>query len=620
MEDEQRRSLETRVAELEKALLRVERALDKHDQAEKQRSALATKSAAEELSRLKRKRSGGLGSTRAGLENLLDGLRNTEGWIGKVGIALLLFGLVFLFKYAVDQGWLTPLVRVLFGLVLGGVLLVFSARLYGKRRPFSLLLFGGGIVAFYVTGFAAFQVFELVSYPAALVFMIAVTVLSFAVSVRQLEAFPSLLGATGGFLTPFLLYVEPWSIPGLVTYTCILITGALVVYYYRGWRPLFWLTFVGGGLVLFTALGNGFVLTHEPSLVDRMPMQLSILFTWLIFSVLPIMREVVASRGDSRLLPTSPGMRVKAGSERTHRYLNQHLQFFIPVVAIAAFLMSTPIWSLLDKEWGWIALVASMLYGMAAYAMYYRDSVKDFATSHGVTAIILFTIALIYLFENHLLMLLITIEATALHVFANRFQNHFQNDFQNRFQNGALHLGGHLLFGILGFVMLERLSQTDIRATDILNPRAITDLMVFGLALFASFRLPTFRIRSLYRVLVHLAFLAWFIRELDQMADGQALITISWGVYAVLLVVLGLRLNDGFVRALGVGTLILVVGKLFLVDLSALETIWRIVLFLGFGGVFLLLSYFFRTLWRQESIPDSDGDANSDPGISSETA
>lgn len=605
MEDEQRRSLETRVTELEKALHRVEQTLDKHDQIERALAAATTEAAVKELSELKRKRTGALDAARPGLQNLLDGFRNTGGWIGKVGILLLLFGLVYLFKYAVDQGWLTPLVRVLFGLGLGTLLMVLSARLYKKRRPFSLLLFGGGIVAFYVTGFAAFQVFELVPYPVALIFMVAVTALSFAISVRQYEAFPSLLGAIGGFLTPFLLWVEPASIPGLVAYACILITGALVVYYYRGWRPLFWLTFVGGGLVLFTALGNGFVFTDEPSLVDRMPMQLSLLFTWLIFSILPIAREVVASRDGSTLLPTSPGMRVKEGSERNNRYLRQHLQLFIPIVGISAFLMSTPIWSLAEKEWGWIALVVSILYGVAAFAMYNRDSVKDFAMSHGVTAVILFTIALTILFEDHLLILLITIEATVLHVFAHRYDSK------------AVHIGGYLLFGIVGFVMLERLSQTDIRATDILNPRALTDLMIFGVALIAAFRLPTIRLRSLYLVLVHLAFLGWFIREMDQMLDGQGLITICWGVYAVLLVVAGLRLNDGFVRTLGVGTLLLVVGKLFLVDLSALETIWRIVLFLGFGGVFLLLSYFFRTLWRKEPVPDNTID--SDPGISSKT-
>ncbi|MCZ6916991.1 MAG: DUF2339 domain-containing protein [Gemmatimonadetes bacterium] len=52
-------------------------------------------------------------------------------------------------------------------------------------------------------------------------------------------------------------------------------------------------------------------------------------------------------------------------------------------------------------------------------------------------------------------------------------------------------------------------------------------------------------------------------------------------------------------RGAGVATLMLVVGKLFLVDLARVEAIVRILLFLGFGGVFLTLSYFFRSLLRR---------------------
>ncbi|MBD0356403.1 MAG: DUF2339 domain-containing protein, partial [Rubrobacter sp.] len=42
----------------------------------------------------------------------------------------------------------------------------------------------------------------------------------------------------------------------------------------------------------------------------------------------------------------------------------------------------------------------------------------------------------------------------------------------------------------------------------------------------------------------------------------------------------------------------LVVGKLFLVDLIGVEGIWRVLLFLGFGGLFLALSHFLRSLWH----------------------
>ena len=45
----------------------------------------------------------------------------------------------------------------------------------------------------------------------------------------------------------------------------------------------------------------------------------------------------------------------------------------------------------------------------------------------------------------------------------------------------------------------------------------------------------------------------------------------------------------------------LVVGKLFVVDLIGIEGIWRVLLFLGFGGLFPALSYYLRSLGHPNS-------------------
>jgi uncharacterized membrane protein len=131
--------------------------------------------------------------------------RGMEFWIGRVGIALLLFGLVFLFKYAVDRGWLTPWVQVLLGLALGVGLAAVGLRVGVRRRWFSQLMLGGAAAAFYITGFAAFQLFQLVSYSVALSYMVLVTLFTFWGALRANGAALSVLGALGGLGTPFLL-------------------------------------------------------------------------------------------------------------------------------------------------------------------------------------------------------------------------------------------------------------------------------------------------------------------------------------------------------------------------------------------------------------------------------
>lgn len=74
----------------------------------------------------------------------------------------------------------------------------------------------------------------------------------------------------------------------------------------------------------------------------------------------------------------------------------------------------------------------------------------------------------------------------------------------------------------------------------------------------------------------------------------------SWGLYGVVLLVAGLRLDQPGLRKVALATFAAVVGKLFIVDLARLEPIWRILLFLGLGGAFMALSYYFPSLWKMK--------------------
>src|SRR5690606_13313670 len=91
-----------------------------------------------------------------------------EQWTGRVGLALLFLGLVFLFQYSIEQGWITPLVRVLFGAALGAAFLWLGLRLQPRRPTYGALLLAGAIACFYATGWAASQLYGLIGHAAAL--------------------------------------------------------------------------------------------------------------------------------------------------------------------------------------------------------------------------------------------------------------------------------------------------------------------------------------------------------------------------------------------------------------------------------------------------------------------
>ncbi len=75
------------------------------------------------------------------------------------------------------------------------------------------------------------------------------------------------------------------------------------------------------------------------------------------------------------------------------------------------------------------------------------------------------------------------------------------------------------------------------------------------------------------------------------MAQGQFAISMIWAMAGMAALVTGIRLDDRPVRNIGLGTLVLVVAKLLTVDLDAVDTLWRVGLFLVVGLCLLRLGY-----------------------------
>ncbi len=81
---------------------------------------------------------------------------------------------------------------------------------------------------------------------------------------------------------------------------------------------------------------------------------------------------------------------------------------------------------------------------------------------------------------------------------------------------------------------------------------------------------------------------------------GNGYVSIAWGAYAIILIAIGLgKSHNRLVLYCGIATLFAVAAKLFLIDLRYLEAIWRILLFLGFGGLFLVVSYYFQNVVKR---------------------
>ena len=505
------------------------------------------------------------------LGNLGD-FRSGEWWLNKLGIGLLLFGVAFLYLLSVERGWIGPPVRVGFGLAVGAALLAIGLRVYEDRRSFAQVLLGGAVGTLYITGFAAFQLYALVPYPIAFAFMVVVTLLAYVLSLRQNEVPLSLIGTLGGLGTPFLLYNESGNLGGLVLYTGLILAGVGAVYFYKGWASLLAVSSMGGWLVLLVGYVSNF--WPMPSPGERQTLQIGVAFVWLLFWLVPVAREI----------PHGPGR--ATGRDLAHLY--------VVSTTIVALGFTGAIWEPSLFNFGWITFSGAVLYALAALALRRRlRSVLSY--THALVALLLLTLTLVLMLEGNMLLLALAAKATVLHLVASRFSDKIVSAGAHLlFSAVALWLAARLVPGIM-----ETLSGTGWPTLS--SVRTLVDLAVIALVFVASGHVLPHGSILVYRVTAHAALLSLLWRELSVLPGGDAWVTVTWGLYAAGLLVAGLRLDHASLVRGGMATLFLVVGKLFLVDLTEVGAIWRVLLFLGFGGLFLALSYYLRSLWRPDS-------------------
>ncbi len=167
-------------------------------------------------------------------------------WLG--GLALAVGGL-FLVKYSIDQGLLTPLNRVILGgiaglaLLLAGGLVRERPRIANGRR-IAQALTGAGIAVLYVSLFAASDLYGLLPPAFAFIGMVVTTVCAVGLSIRQ--GMPvAVLGIVGGYATPLLVGAAEPNSTVLFTYLFFLFAGLLAVVRQRGWWPLAMVSLAG---------------------------------------------------------------------------------------------------------------------------------------------------------------------------------------------------------------------------------------------------------------------------------------------------------------------------------------------------------------------------------------
>ena len=192
-----------------------------------------------------------------------------ENLINKIGILILVLGISYFVKYAIDKDWINEPARVGIGMLSGALIMGIAHKLRQKYAAFSSVFVAGAISVFYFTIGIAFHSYHLFGQTTAFIIMVLITVFSCFISLSYNRKELAVLSLIGGFAVPFMVSTGQGNYVVLFTYILILDVGILALAYYKKWGIINILSYV------FTVILYGAWLFKD--LDEKVPHQLGAL-------------------------------------------------------------------------------------------------------------------------------------------------------------------------------------------------------------------------------------------------------------------------------------------------------------------------------------------------------
>jgi hypothetical protein len=520
--------------------------------------------------------------------------KSPEWWLSRLGIGFVVLAVVFLYGYAIDKGWITPPVRVLAGTILGSALFWAATRTDTSSKstdPRDLglreLFFGGAIAVWYVTAYAAAVWYQLISIPSARLAFFALGILSTWIALQERREIFAFVAVATGFATPFILTAPLGSMSALTLYLGVMTALGLTIYLMRGWPSIIWMTFAGFWLSIVAATNTGgrVSLAHGSLALSAL-----LILATAAFVRVPALRRELLLLGSDRYtpFPLSSGMNrlmdaldslaaaLGGGKSASDSLVLWVLPLWSPLLA-ADFLEN--VWPTFPNEiWG----LALILLGAAAFALGRRGGQPPTEVTHvAVTGAVLWTVlGLERLASTPESIPLAAFVATLVLLSSVRAYAGARVVAKATIAIALLSIAGHeLSFAEVGLVHLRWVLS------------GIATVGCAGLIAQTLIEDPAEKMQGM--VLAIAAYLTGLVivwRALEPV--WAPLVTTSYAVLGAVLLVLSRRPGSNpILRPLGGATMLVVVARLLLVDLSSVETIWRVLLFLVCGAVFLYTGY-----------------------------
>jgi uncharacterized membrane protein len=506
-------------------------------------------------------------------------LENAIGtrWIGRVGMLAVIFGIAFFLKYSFDNRLIGETGRIILGII-GGISFIAGGEFFQRKKGWSLygqILTGGGIAILYFSIYAAYAFYHLIPQVLAFGALIAITTTAILLSVRYTAISVVAIGILGGFLTPVMLSTGENKPLSLFSYILLLDAGILTVAWFRRWD---WLPLasLAGTVLIYIGWHFSFYTPEQQALAFGI-----VTIYFLLYNLWTFLK------GKS----TAADMLLVFGSA-------------------AFYLLAVYVQNQFKNDWQLKSFILGLTFvevAMADLSRRVRTVEKSLLYSFLATSFVCNVIALFILFEKGWLSGALAAEMVAFSFIGLRLNSQplrnvsyvlalfclgqFQAEIVLQygpfekfipFLNHRFLTCGSLIaaFYLLLFLLArdsEKLSPNE----RIVIPASLVLTQVLSIILLS------FEVSSYFRYSPAQSF-----SEI-RYAQGLSL-SVLWTVYASAMIGAGILKKARILRLMGILLAGAAIIKVFLFDLSALQTIYRIVSFIVLGMILLVVSYLYN--------------------------
>jgi uncharacterized membrane protein len=503
-------------------------------------------------------------------------------WIGRVGIIAVLIGVAFFLKYSFDNRLIGEMGRIILG-IFWGLAFIGAGEYFQKKKSMMLygqILSGGGLAILYLALYAAFSLYHLIPVLLAAIGMIAVTTTGITLSVRYSTYSLAATALLGGFLTPIMLSTGQNQPLQLFGYILLLDCGTLLLLRFRRWPSL-----VAASLFATVLIYIGW---HTRFFGGDQ--------RWLAFGIVSAVFSfyslyVVISRLHSKDQESTTDQAIIFGSSAF---------FFVAFFAQHRWECTWPV-----KVF--VLALASLEIGMAELIRRLRPSFSLTIASFAATSVIMTVAGCFVVLEGRWILPALSAEMVVLGWIGFRL-----NRATIRF--GAYLLGLIVLFKFAGD--LRVVLQPFEHLTPLFNERFLSSAAaVVAFYIFTGF---TARYRAMLQdneqnvsvacfvitqalsiVLLSVELHDFFRFRTPGFVLGwssanyayQVSLSVLWALYASFITGVGIMKRLRHARLAGIVLLGASVLKVFLLDLSSLQTFYRIISFIVLGLLLLAVSY-----------------------------